>query len=61
MKQLWDQDEWEKPPHVVVTTDDGHLRYVTQIVAASLAMLETEMVSLGILAATGAEPKPLAR
>jgi hypothetical protein len=52
----WDQDEWDKQPHVVVTTDDGHQRYVTQIVAASLAMLETEMVSLGVLAAAGAEP-----
>ena len=36
------------PPQVVVTTDDGDLRYVEQIIAASLAMLEAEMTRLKI-------------
>jgi hypothetical protein len=31
------------PPQVVVRTDSGALRYVEQIVAAALAMLEAEM------------------
>jgi hypothetical protein len=44
----WDESQWDSPPHIVVTTDNGHVRYVTQIVAASLAMLETEMTGLEI-------------
>ena len=36
------------PPQVVVTTDKGELRYVEQIVAAALAVLETEMTRLKI-------------
>jgi hypothetical protein len=36
------------PPQVVVTTDDGELRYVEQVVAAALAVLEAEMTRLNI-------------
>jgi hypothetical protein len=42
-----DQDQWDQPPHVVVTTDDGRLCFVTQIVAAWRGMLEIEMAGLG--------------
>lgn len=44
----WDQDQWDRPPHVVVTTDNGRLCFVTQIIAASRGMLEIEMVGLGM-------------
>jgi hypothetical protein len=36
------------PPQVVVTTDKGELRYVEQIVAAALVLLEAEMTRLNI-------------
>jgi hypothetical protein len=36
------------PPQVMVTTDDGELRYVEQVVAAALAVLEAEMTRLNI-------------
>ena len=44
----WDEGRWGGPPQVVVTTDNGDLRYVEQIVAASLAILEAEMTRLKI-------------
>jgi hypothetical protein len=44
----WDEGRWGGPPQVVVTTDDGDLRYVEQIVAASLKILESEMTRLQI-------------
>jgi hypothetical protein len=36
------------PPQVVVTTDNGELRYVETIVAAALVLLEAEMTRLNI-------------
>jgi hypothetical protein len=42
------EGRWGGPPQVVVTTDNGILRYVEQIVAASLTMLEAEMTRLKI-------------
>jgi hypothetical protein len=36
------------PPQVVVTTDNGELRYVETIVAAALVLLEVEMKRLNI-------------
>ena len=44
----WGEGRWGGPPQVVVTTDGGELRYVEQIVAAALTVLETEMSRLGI-------------
>ena len=44
---IWDQDQRDQPPHVVVTADDGRLCFVTQIVAAWRGMLEIEMAGLG--------------
>ena len=36
------------PPQVVVTTDNGELRYVEKIVAAALVLLEAEMTRLNV-------------
>jgi len=36
------------PPQVVVTTDNGQLRYIEKIVAAALVLLEAEMTRLNI-------------
>jgi hypothetical protein len=44
----WNEGRWGGPPQVVVTTDDGDLRYVEQIVAAAVALLEAEMTRLKI-------------
>ena len=44
----WGEGRWGGPPQVVVTTDDGGLRYVEQIVAAAVALLEAEMARLKI-------------
>src|SRR5262249_49490308 len=44
----WDEGRWGGPHQVVATTDNGDLRYVEQIVAASLAILEAEMTRLKI-------------
>jgi len=35
-------------PQVVVTTDNGQLRYIEKIVAAALVLLEVEMTRLNI-------------
>ena len=43
-----DQSRWDGPPQVVVTADAGELRYVEQIVADALTVLETEMSRLKI-------------
>jgi len=43
-----DQGRWDGPPQVVVTTDSGDLRYVEQIVADALVVLETKMSRLKI-------------
>ena len=43
-----DQSRWDGPPQVVVNTDAGELRYVEQIVADALTVLETEMSRLKI-------------
>ncbi len=44
----FNEGEFDSPLHVVVTMDDGRLRYVAQIVTAALAVLEIEMTGLGI-------------
>lgn len=44
----WDEERWGGPPQVVVTMDNGELRYVEQIAAAALAVLEAEMTRLKI-------------
>jgi hypothetical protein len=44
----WGEGRWGGPPQVVVTTDGGELRYVEQIVAAALIVLETEMSRLKV-------------
>jgi hypothetical protein len=44
----WDEGRWGGPPQVVVTTDKGDLRYVEQIVAAAVALLEAEMTRMKI-------------
>jgi hypothetical protein len=37
------------PPQVVVTTDNGELRYVERVVAAALDLLKAEMTRLNII------------
>ena len=44
----WGEGRWGGPPQVVVTTDGGELRYVEQIVATALTVLETEMSRLKV-------------
>ena len=44
----WGEGRWGGPPQVVVTTDSGELRYVEQIVADALGVLEAEMSRLKI-------------
>lgn len=44
----WGEGRWGGPRQVVVTTDGGELRYVEQIVATALTVLETEMSRLKV-------------
>jgi hypothetical protein len=44
----WGEGRWGGPPQVVVTTDNGDLRYVEQIVTSAVALLEAEMSRMKI-------------